>query len=107
CLSVPSRGALSTSHSLTVLSPLPVTSLLPSGLKVRARILSVWACQMRDKVCPPSSQRRTSPRLLVAAQYCPLGLMATPEMASKVEVQTHSRIMAPERVESCNSTPCK
>src|SRR5437773_3043890 len=69
CESDQSRAPFSTSHNLTVLSQLPVTSWRPSGLKVRARILSVWACQTRDKVWPPSSQSRTSPRLPAAAQY--------------------------------------
>src|SRR5437763_13655924 len=63
--------------------------------------------QTRCKVWPASRHTRTSPRLLPAAQYCPVLLMATAVMASKVEVQTHSRISAPHRLASCISTPCK
>src|SRR5207248_5319834 len=85
CESDQSRAPSSTSHNLTVLSQLPVTSWRPSGLKVRARILSVWACQTRDKVWPPSSQSRTSPRLPAAAQYCPLGLMRSEEHTSELQ----------------------
>ena len=36
------------------------------------------------------------PRLLAAAQYCPLPLMATAQVASKVSVKALSWIIAPE-----------
>src|SRR5256714_1319416 len=54
-----------------------------------------------------SCHTRTSPRWLAAAQYCPLSLMATAGMASKVSVKTHSRSSAPARFASCISTPCR
>src|SRR6266849_2233645 len=105
CQPVQSRAPLATSHSLTVLSQLPLASVRPSGLKARAGTPSVCACQTRCRVWPASSHSRTSPRLLAAAQYCPLGLMATAEMASKASAKTVSRRRALESVVSCISTP--
>src|SRR2546423_1810017 len=102
-----SAARLSTSHSLRAPSQLPVASVRSSGLKARDVTMSVWACQTRCKIWPASRHTRTSPRWLVAAQYCPLRLMATPQMASKVSVKTLSRIRAPARVASCSSTPCR
>src|SRR2546425_1058105 len=107
CQTDQSRVPLATSHSLTLLSRLPLASRRSSELKARVHTMFVWACQARCKVWPASHHTRTSPRLLPAAQYCPLRLMATAQIASKVEVQTLSRIRAPARVASCSSTPCR
>src|SRR6266700_4858244 len=102
-----SKAQLSTSHSLMLPSRLPLASMRSSGLKARDSTKSVWACQTRCRVWPASRQTRTSPRLLPAAQACPLRLVATAQMASKVTVKTHSRSSAPDRLASCISTPCK
>src|SRR2546426_5537922 len=102
-----SRAPLSRSHSLIVSSQLPLTSVRPFGLKVRAHVVSVCACQFHSRVWPSSSQTRTSPRLVAAAQYCPLLLISTAQMASKFSVKTVSWISAPESVVSCISTPCR
>ena len=102
-----SKAPVSTSHSLTLPSSLPLASVCSSGLKARANVVSEWACQARCRSLPSSRHTRTSPRLLMAAQYCPLRLMTTAVMASKVSVKTHSRIKAPASVVSCISTPCK
>src|SRR6266571_7977670 len=102
-----SKAPLSTSHSLTLPSLLPLASVCSSGLKARAYVVSVWACQARCRSLPSSRHTRTSPRLLIAAQYCPLRLMVIAMMASKASVKTHSRITAPDRFASCISTPCK
>src|SRR5947199_310160 len=102
-----SAARLSTSHSLRAPSQLPVASVRSSGLKARDVTMSVWACQTRCKIWPSSRHTRTSPRWLAAAQYCPLRLMVTPQMASKVSLKTHSRSSAPDRFASCSSTPCR
>src|SRR5438874_11457264 len=102
-----SAAPLSTSHSLTLPSVLPLASRRSSGLKARDVTMSVCACQTRCKVWPASRHSRTSPRRPAAAQYCPLLLMATAQMASKASVQTLSSSRAPESVASCSSTPCR
>jgi hypothetical protein len=79
---VQSKAPLSMSHSLMLPSQLPVASVRPSGLKARARTVSVCACQARCKIVPSSRHTRASPRLLPAAQYCPLWLMATAQVIS-------------------------
>src|SRR5260221_677310 len=107
CHHVQSKARLSTSHSLTLLSRLPLASVHSSGLKAIDVTMSVWACQTRCKIWPASRHTRTSPRWLAAAQYCPLRLMAAAVIASKASVKTHSRIKAPDRVASCSSTPCR
>src|SRR6266446_1699245 len=107
CQPVQSRVPLSTSHSLTVVSQLPLASVCPSGLNARVGTPSVCACQTICKVWPAASHSRTSPRLLAAAQYCPLGLMATAEMASKVSVKAQPLSVAPDSVASCISTSCR
>src|SRR5256885_1202762 len=102
-----SRALLSRSHNLIVSSQLPLANVRPSGLKARAYVVSVCACLIHRRVWPSSSQIRTSPRLLAAAQYCPLLLIATAQVASKVSVKTVSWISAPASVVSCISTPCR
>src|SRR6266581_234045 len=92
---------LSTSHSLTLPSRLPLESRRSSGLKAMAQTASVCACKARCKLWPFSRHTHTLPRLPPVAQYCPLGLMATAVMASKVSVKTHSRSLAPASVLSC------
>ena len=47
-----SNAPLSTSHTLTLPSQLPVASVRPSGLKARARTVSVCACQVRCRASP-------------------------------------------------------
>ena len=69
--------------------------------------ISVCACQARCKVWPAPRHSLTSPRLPAAAQYCPLWLMATVHIASKVSVKKHSWSNAPDRFASCISTPCR
>src|SRR2546421_506750 len=107
CQLVQSRAPLSNSHSLMAPSQLAVASVPPSGLKVRVATVLVCACQARCRSFPSSRQTRTSPSLLPAAQYCPLRLVATAQMASRAEVQTVSSKVAPESFVSCISTPCR
>ena len=96
CPPVQSRAPLSTSQSLTLPSRLAVASVRSSELKVRPHVWSVCARQARCKVWPASRHTRTSSRLLTAAQYCPLPLMATVQMTSMVSVKTHSCSSAPD-----------
>src|SRR5499427_9218878 len=96
-----SKAPLSTSQSLMLPSSLPLASVCSSGLKAKANVVLVWACQARCRRLPSSRHTRISPRLLRAAQYRPLLLMATAEMASKVSVKTHSHITAPDSVVPC------
>src|SRR5205823_9995253 len=107
CQLVQSRAPLSKSHSLIAPSQLPVASVPSSGLKARVATVLGCACQTRCSSFPPSRHTRTSPRRLPAAQYCPLLLVATAQMASRAEVQTVSRKLAPASVVSCISTPCR
>src|SRR5207248_11797004 len=107
CQLVQSRAPLSTSHSLMAPSQLPVASVPSSGLKARVATVLLCACQARCSSFPPSRHTRTSPRRLPAAQYCPLLLVATVQMASRAEVQTVSRKLAPASVVSCISIPCR
>src|SRR2546421_7986386 len=85
-LRLPARPEQSTTVNfpeLTLPSRLPLASVRSCGLKARPQTVSVWARQTRCKLWPASRHNHTSPRL-PAAQYCPLELMATAVMASKV-----------------------
>jgi hypothetical protein len=103
----PEQGAALQVPQLDGPIPAPRGERISTGLKARARTVSLCACQARCSIFPSSRHTRTSPRLLPAAQYCPVLLMATAQEVSKASVKTVSRRRDPESVASCISTPCR
>src|SRR4051795_12971489 len=98
-----SSAPLALDHSMTAPSQPPPASTAPSGLKATFTMVRVDTSAIRRRVRPRASQIHTSPRLLHAAQYCPLLLIATATIISKASVKALSLIVAPARLASCIS----